>query len=64
MTPGAGFVSVSLAVAVLAAVAFAAAAALVGSRAVDVVAGSVWSFLLTLIVALPMIAARRREGSR
>lgn len=58
----AGFVAVSLAAAVVAAAAFALAAALVGSRGVDIVAGSVWSFLLALIVALPVIAARQRRS--
>lgn len=62
MTSRAGFVAVSLAVAAVAAATFAAAAALVGSRGVDIVAGLVWSFLLALIVALPVIAARQRRS--
>lgn len=56
-----GFVVDSFAVALLAAVAFFAAASATHAARMGVVAGSAWVFLLALIVALPALASRHRR---
>ena len=40
---------------------FAAAAVMTGARGVDAASGALWSFVLALIIGLPVIAAARRR---
>ena len=47
--------------AALAGGAFAVAAAATGARGVDAASGALWSFVLALIIGLPVIASARRR---